>query len=86
LHYYDGDLTNLRKLGKPQLRQRRERIPSADVWNDAQLEHRDRREFEMMIFGLVRGAWWTEVPRAKGKYPKTPRSSQGKHRIVERCA
>src|SRR5262245_22881220 len=39
-------------LGKSQLRQRCECIPSTDVWNDAQLEHRNRREFDVMIFRL----------------------------------
>ena len=40
-------------LGKPQLRQRSDRIFATDVRNDAQLEHSDRREFDVMVFRLA---------------------------------
>ena len=48
-------------LGKPQLRQRSERIPPARIWNDAQLEHSDRREFDVMVFRLAGCALGAEV-------------------------
>ena len=34
-------------LGKPQLRQRSDRISPAYVWNDTQLEHSDRRKINV---------------------------------------
>jgi len=58
------------RLGKPQLRQRRWRIPSTYVRNDAQFEHRDRRKFDMMIFGLARCALGTEVPLLPHDFPE----------------
>ena len=39
---WSGSFQSLLQLGKPQLRQRSQRISSANIRNDTQLEHSDR--------------------------------------------
>jgi len=58
------------RLGKPQLRQRRDGISPTDIRNDVQLEHRDRRELDVMIFRLARCAVGTEVPLLPYDFPE----------------
>src|SRR5262249_15441905 len=50
------------RLGKPQLCQRSERISPTCIRNDAQLEHRDRRELDVMVFRFGGYALGTEIP------------------------
>ena len=57
-------------LGKPQLRQRSERISPTYVRNDTQLEHSDRRELDVMVFRLGGCALGTEVPLLPHDFPE----------------
>ena len=56
-------------LGKPQLRQRSERISPTCIRNDAQLEHSDCRELDAMVFRFARCALGAEVPLLRPAAP-----------------
>src|SRR5215831_6885690 len=57
-------------LGKPQLRQRSERISPTCVRDDAQLEHSDRRELDVMVFRLGSCASGAEIPLLPHDFPE----------------
>src|SRR5512137_2846941 len=79
LFFYNG-------LGKPQLRQRSERLPPTDVRNDAQLEHRDRRELDVMVFRLTGCTLGTEVPLLPHDFPeRLPAIRRPTHGILLRA-
>ncbi|MCA9422793.1 MAG: hypothetical protein KC592_17370, partial [Nitrospira sp.] len=56
--------------GQPKLLQRRQRIPTAGVWYDAQLKQSDRREFAVVVFRLACCAVRAEVPLLAHDFPE----------------
>lgn len=57
-------------LSQQKLLQRRDRRAPTDVRDDAQLEHRDRRKVDVMVFRLAGCPVGTEVPLLAYDFPE----------------